>query len=61
MSYTLPLNVSIFGLNPNAKEFKPQKTTTSNCISSSKIQNEEVFFDNLEQDFIKNNEWLFFL
>lgn len=60
MSYTLPLNVSVLGLNPNAKEFKPQFSikTSSNKTNYSNID-EEVLFDNLEQDFIKNNQWLF--
>ena len=60
MSYTLPFNVSILGLNTNAKEFKPQfpnKTSLKKTFCT--IIDEEVLFDNLEQDFIKNNEWLF--
>lgn len=67
MSYILPLNVSIFGLNPNAKEFKPtfsKPTNTSSTVNEdnkTNKNNEDVFFDNLEKDFITNNEWLFFL
>lgn len=57
MSYNLPVNISLLGLNPNAKKFKPQiKTSLKNIL---KNVDEEIFFDNLEQDFIKNNEWLF--
>ena len=63
MSTNLPFMISLLGLNTNAKEFKP----TSKPTSSKKIQNktpsivdENLFFDNLEKDFVKNNEWLFF-
>lgn len=68
MSTNLPFMISLLGLNTNAKEFKPtSKPTSSNPTSSKKIQNktpsivdENLFFDNLEKDFVKNNEWLFF-
>jgi hypothetical protein len=68
MSSTLPFNVSLLGLNTNAKEFKPQFNVPTFNISSpnssqdsNKIQDENKFFDHLEKDFIKNNEWLFFV
>lgn len=61
MSYTLPFNVSILGLNTNAKEFKPTSSKPTNTPSTVNKDNEDVFFDNLEKDFITNNEWLFFL
>lgn len=73
MSTNLPFMISLLGLNTNAKEFKPTskptsfKPTSSNPTSSKKIQNktpsivdENLFFNNLEKDFVKNNEWLFF-
>jgi hypothetical protein len=69
MSSNLPFMISLLGLNTNAKEFIPtsSKPTSSKPTSSKKIQNkppsivdENLFFDNLEKDFVKNNEWLFF-
>lgn len=68
MSSNLPFMISLLGLNTNAKEFKPtSKPTSSKQTSPKKISNktpsivdENLFFDNLEKDFVKNNEWLFF-
>ena len=62
MSYTFPI---ISALNPNAKEFKPQfpikttKQTSPKKYSLIKTRYENIMFEKLEKDFIKNNEWLF--
>lgn len=68
MSSTLSFNASLLGLNTNAKEFKPQNTSNSlidtlidTSKNTSKIHDENFFFDKLEKDFVKNNEWLFFV
>jgi hypothetical protein len=64
MSSILPFNVSLLGLNTNAKEFKPQfnsQILTTPPPQTPPIQDENFFFDNLEKDFVKNNEWLFFV
>jgi hypothetical protein len=66
MSSILPFNVSLLGLNTKAKEFKPQfnspiLTTPPPTPPPMSYKDENVFFDNLEQDFVKNNEWLFFV
>lgn len=51
--------------NCNAKEFVPQEKT-KNPFLKNKLEKiyenkfENFMFDNLESDFIKNNEWLFF-
>lgn len=46
-------------LNVNAKEFVPRQ----NCVKVKleKMLKEKILFDNLEKDFVKNNEWLFFV
>lgn len=43
-------------LNVNAKEFVPRQNYTK--VKLDKLQ-ENILFDNLEKDFVKNNEWLF--
>ena len=48
-------------LNVKAKEFVPKE---KKCIFKEKIEKilkEKLVFDNLEKEFIKNNEWLFFV
>lgn len=66
MSSNLPFMISLLGLNTNAKEFKPTSSkqtlpTPPPTTPSTSYKDENVFFDNLEQNFIKNNEWLFFV
>jgi len=46
-------------LNPNASEFIPDKDNDKNKISF--IQNNEICFDSLEKEFIKNNDWIFYI
>jgi hypothetical protein len=48
---------SRFGLNVNAKEFKPKETPIK--VKLDKIIQEKIVFDKLEDDFINNNFWLF--
>lgn len=46
-------------LNPNASEFIPDNNNDKNKISF--IQNNEICFDSLEKEFIKNNDWIFYI
>lgn len=44
-------------LNPNATEFIPEKNSEKMLL----IENENEKFDLLEKDFIKNNDWIFYI
>ena len=57
-------------LNPSAKEFIPENkkniTITQNVTITQNINKEEEkfdekLFDSLEDDFIKKNDWLFYV
>lgn len=58
-------------LNPSAKEFIPENKknitiTTQNVTITQNIKKEEdkfdeKLFDSLEDDFIKKNDWLFYV
>ena len=54
----------INGLNPNTQVFTPETSLIEQKKSLieetlEKIISEKIMFDNLEQDYIKNNGWLF--
>jgi hypothetical protein len=51
------ISSTVFALNINAKEFKP----VNKFKNIEKFINEKIFFDNLEKEFVENNEWLFYL
>ena len=44
-----------FEMNVHAKEFKPKLSMTL----LEKVLKEKIFFDKLENEFIKKNQWLF--
>ena len=50
-----PCSLSSLGLNINAPIFRPQ----FNLQAFNNEMKTDIIFNNLEQDFIKNNEWLF--
>lgn len=54
----------IIGLNPTTQVFTPKTSLIEQKKSLieqklEKIISEKIMFDNLEQDYIKNNRWLF--
>jgi tRNA G37 N-methylase Trm5 len=49
-------------LNPEALEFIPENIKKDDFKSTiSKDKEDEQKFDKLEKDFIKNNEWIFYV
>jgi len=60
----ITMNSSSYNLNPTTQVFTPETSLIEQkkyLIEETleKIISEKIMFDNLEQDYIKNNRWLF--